>query len=196
MIYNSLEVKRQLFHLVAGLILAFLVYYSIITSFALLVLILLHLLFSLLSLRYSVPLFGWFLNQFERNDDLSNFPGKGSLSVLVGAFIVVFLFSKEIAVASLLILAVGDSIASLVGTHYKKRNHPLNDLKSLEGSFLGFLFAFVFALLVIPWLEALLASLFAMIFESLEIKIFHRKLNDNITIPIISAVVISLLRII
>ena len=47
---------------------------------------------------------------------------------------------------------------------------------------------------MLPWFEALLASLLAMIVEAVEIRIGAEQVDDNILIPLVAAIVIMVIR--
>lgn len=104
------------------------------------------------------------------------------------------LFPKEIAMASIMILALGDSVSHLYGLHYGKIKHPLSNAKFLEGTIAGFVAGFIGALIFLPWLEAFLASLAAMIVEAIEIKIGIGQVDDNLIIPIVAGTIVWAVR--
>ena len=120
---------------------------------------------------------------------------------LIGTLVVAAFFDKDIAMASIVILALGDSIPYLVGNKFQLFRSPFNEKKYLEGSFAGFLGACIGATFVL-WIsginmsfgfivvQAFFASLFAMIAEAIDIRIRLNKIDDNIIIPIVAACVI------
>ena len=191
----QLEIKRQLFHLFFGLVIVFLLKYNILNYYILLLLIIIGLIISLISKKYKIPIIWQFLEVFERKEDLKKFPGKGVIFYLIGSFIVVLLFPKDIAMASIIILALGDSVSHIIGVKYGKLKHPLTNKKFLEGSLAGLIAAFIGAYFFVSLLEAFFASLFAMIAESIDIKIGLEKVDDNIIMPLVAALVIFLIRV-
>ena len=99
------------------------------------------------------------------------------------AVVVVLLFPKDIAIASILILAFGDSISHVVGK-FGSMKHPFTDKKFLEGFVAGSIAAFIASFIVVGRIEALLGSVIAMSVESLDIKIKKVKVDDNLLMPI------------
>ena len=90
--------------------------------------------------------------------------------------------------AAIAIFALGDSAASLVGGAFSGKPLPLNKAKTLEGSLAGLLFAFLAgSVFVAPWV-ALVGAAVAMLVESLPLP-----LNDNISIPLCTGLVLTLL---
>jgi len=191
---NILEVRRQLFHLFFGIIIVVLLMYGFIDKWIILYLIIIGLILSFISKRMKIPLIYLFLENFERAEDLKKFPGKGVITFLIGAFLVTLFFSMDIAMPAILVLALGDSVSHIFGIHYGKRKHLLNNKKFIEGSIAGFIAAFIGALIFVPWHEAFFAALFAMIVEVIEIKIGAERVDDNIIIPLVAAIVITVVR--
>ena len=194
MAVNQLEIKRQIFHLFLGVATVLLLNYNIITAPLMLIGAVKGILLSLLSRKFRIPIVSWLLDTFERKEDLKTFPGRGAIYYAIGCFIAVALFPKDIAMASILILAFGDSASHFAGVHIGKIKHPLNDKKFLEGTLFGFIAAFVAASFVISPIEALLASLAAMLIEAVEVKFGSNMVNDNLIIPVLAGVVVYLVR--
>lgn len=191
---NKLEVRRQLFHLFFGIFTVILLLYGFIDKWFILYLILIGLIISFLSKKIKIPVIHWFLKKYERPEEIKKFPGRGVITYLIGAFLVTYLFSMEIAMASILVLAFGDSISHLFGIHYGKRKLFLNDKKFLEGSIAGLLAAFFGALVFLPWYEAFFAALFGMIAEVVELKLGADRVDDNIVIPLVAGIVVKIVR--
>lgn len=191
---NILETRRQIFHLFFGIVIVALLMYGFIDKWILLYLVIIGFIISLTSKRMKIPLINWFLENFERTEDLKKFPGKGVITFLIGAFLVTLFFSMDIAMPAILVLALGDSVSHIFGVHYGKRKHLLNNKKFIEGSIAGFIAAFIGALIFVPWHEAFFAALFAMIVEAIEIKIGAEQVDDNIVIPLVAAIVITVVR--
>ena len=98
--------------------------------------------------------------------------------------------------ASIMVLALGDSISHLYGLHYGKTKHPFSKTKFLEGTIAGIIFGFIGAFVFLPWWEALLASLAAMIVEAIEIKIGTQQVDDNLIVPFVAGAVVWIVRLI
>ncbi len=111
----------------------------------------------------------------------------GSVFFMVAALVVVILFRKEIAVSSLLVLCVSDPLSSLVGRRLGK--HRLFG-KSVEGSL-----AFFGSALIILVLSSISPSVaLAAAFVSTLTELFTpRFLDDNLTIPIVTGLALTLL---
>lgn len=189
---SKLEIRRQVFHLSAGLVFIGLIYFGIFTPLIVGVIIAAAFVLSVISKRYRLP--GYFiLKGLDRPEDIKRFPGKGGIFYLIGVFIALLLFPKYIAMASVMILALGDSIAPLVGQYGKIRN-PLNKKKFLEGSIAGIIAAGIGAAFFVGWLEAFLAAIAAMVVEGIGLRIGIHPIDDNITMPVVAGVVITVVR--
>lgn len=178
-----LELKRQAFHLSLGVLIVILLHFNIINLKFLMILLVLGIITSVLSRYIDIPLIKWFLERFDRKGPIS---GLGVITYFIGVILVLLFFEKNVALAGILVLALGDSLCHL--GRFGKIMNPINKKKKLEGSLLGIIGATVGAMFLVKPLEAFLGSFFAMVFESLDIKF----LGDNITVPLIAASVISL----
>ncbi len=191
---SKFEHKRQLFHILLGVFIAALLAYDFIDENLLLFAIILGIVISYLSRKTRIPVIYSLLEMFERKKELDKFPGKGIIFYLIGVYISLLLFSKDIALASVMVLAFGDSISHLFGLHYGKIRHPLSKAKFLEGTIAGFIAGFLGALIFLPWHEAFFASLAAMIAESIEIKVGMRQVDDNLIVPFAAGAVVWIIR--
>jgi len=193
---KKLELNRRLFHMGFGLLIVLLFYFDILTSLILLTVITTSLILSVLSRKYKIPIIYWGLKTFERKENLKKFPGRGVIYYLAGTLFVIVFFQKDIALASIMILALGDSFSHLVGRYYGTIRHPFSNKKFLEGAIAGIIFGFGGAVIFVKPLEAFLASLIAMVVEGFELKLGMERVDDNIVIPVVAAIVIWLLRLI
>ena len=109
---------------------------------------------------------------------------RGAFYFYLASAVSLFLFSQEIAALSIIVLALGDSFSTAVGIFGKCRIF-YNRKKTWEGTLAGFAAAFVGCFLINPYL-ALPAAFVGMLVESLPLKI-----DDNLTIPILTGVVLS-----
>lgn len=192
---NGSELRRQAFHICVGLALLFLTKYGILNPIRIFLILIFGIILSLLSKRYKIPVVYWFLEKFERKEELTKFPGRGVIYLFAGVLLSLKLFPPDIAYASIIILSLGDSISHLVGTRIGKVKHPLSDVKLLEGTLVGTLFAFIGALFFVPLLEALLASIGAMTAEVVEFEMNKRVVDDNIIVPLVAGTIMLLVRI-
>ena len=112
----------------------------------------------------------------------------GASYVFLGSFMVIWLFPKPIAVVALLFLTIGDSTACLIGMSFGRVR--IWGQKTLEGT-LAFLLS---SLLVtwwvpqIPFWVKLIGAGAASILE-----LIPWRLDDNLTIPSLSALVMYFL---
>jgi len=185
-----LEIRRQIFHIVLGFILVALLHYQIINSWHIFWILAAGIVISWISIQVRIPVIGWFLDKFERKQVR---PGKGAITYFIGVLLALQLFEFDIACASILILAVGDGVSSLVGPfgHLKTR---LSDKKLFEGTFAGGLSGGLAAMIFVSPLEGLAAAYIAMVFEAMEIRFNQKLLNDNVIVPLAAGAVIVLLR--
>lgn len=188
----QMESKRQLFHLVFGLVLVFLIHIEILTALIIGLVIIIGISLSLICKKTKIPAVDWFLKTFEREKDRKIMPGKGIIFMLIGVFIAVLFFDKNIAMASVMILALGDSVAPLVG-RYGKIKHPMSSKKYLEGAVAGFAAGFLGALLFVNVYAALFGALGAMIVEGIDLEIEINPLDDNIIIPVVASIIMVLI---
>ncbi|MBI2557849.1 hypothetical protein HYW20_00860 [Candidatus Woesearchaeota archaeon] len=191
---SSLEWNRQLFHIFFGIGIVFLLLYDFIDKNIILMFVVIGFILSNLSKKIRIPIIYNLLIKFERKEELKRFPGKGVIFYLIGIYISLLIFSKDIAMASIMVLALGDSISHLFGLHYGKIKHPLSKTKFLEGTFAGFIFGFIGAFVFLPFREAFFASLAAMVFEAIEIKIGTEQVDDNLTVPFIAGAAVWIVR--
>lgn len=187
-----LEIKRQPFHILLGLLLITLINKDILTPLILSIVIILALAGSIFLKKTKLKIAYKILKFVERKDALEKLPGKGLMAYLIGALLVLIIFEKNIAIASIMILALGDSFSRLIGP-FGKIKHPFNNTKFLEGVIAGIIAASLGAMLFISPLKAITASFFAMVLEGIDLKFFKLKIDDNITIPLIAGLVIWLM---
>jgi dolichol kinase len=87
------------------------------------------------------------------------------------------------------IFALGDSTASIFGKMFGRRTLSFNKGKTLEGSLIGFVFAFsAAAFFVNPFMAASGAAV-AMLIESLPLPI-----NDNLVLPLVTGALLTFMR--
>lgn len=141
--------------------------------------------FELLRLKFAYPR-KWFYRLFGRfvREEEARRP-TGASYTLMASLIVFHLFPSDIAILAFIFMAIGDPVATLVGTYLGRiRIHD----KTLEGHLACFgtcvLTGYIYTHLVTPISPALIiaGSMGATIGEALP----HR-LNDNLTMPILAA---------
>jgi dolichol kinase/membrane-associated phospholipid phosphatase len=187
---NELELRRQLLHLIVGTILIILFISQLLTKEILLVVTLIGIFLSILCRFKNLPLITKVLNIFERDHDINTFPGKGVVFMFLGTTITFYVFPPHIAMASLTILTIGDSLTHMVGKYLGSIKTPLNSHKNIEGFIMGALFSALFAAFFVPFPYALIASFIVMFIELLTVKIGKYKIDDNLYLTIISGFIL------
>ena len=92
---RNIEAKRQLFHMLFGILIVILLMYGLIGKSHIFSLIIIGIIISFISKKYKILLIYWFLRNFERDRDLKKFPGKGIIFYLIGIFLVLSFFSFD-----------------------------------------------------------------------------------------------------
>ena len=190
---TELEIKRQLMHIFSGILIVLLLYFDLINSLILFILVVVGFILSFLSKKIKIPVIYSFLKTFDREEDLKKFPGKGSIFYVLGAFLATLFFQKDIAMASIIILALGDSVSRIVGP-YGYLKHPFHSEKFLEGIIAGAFTGFVGAMFFVSWQSAAIASTISMLIEGIDLRVKGFKIDDNLTIPLVAGFVMWLLR--
>ncbi|MBC8311235.1 MAG: hypothetical protein H8E72_02950 [Candidatus Marinimicrobia bacterium] len=109
----------------------------------------------------------------------------GASFVFWGALLTFIIFDNKIAGIALIIMSFADAMAAIVGVGFGKTK-LLN--KSLEGSFAFFMTTFlILYIFKIPLLLSLSVSMLATITELIQIP----KINDNISIPLVVALILT-----
>jgi dolichol kinase len=116
------------------------------------------------------------VNSFERESAETNYMGAILFFLAIGAILLIFPF--KIAILSIIVLSVGDSLSTLVGVHFGKHRTKINPKKSWEGTVGGFLAALAVCLLFTNPPAALVAAGIGMFMELMPIRI-----NDNLLMP-------------
>jgi dolichol kinase len=186
---------RKFIHIFLGSVLIFLFYidFPIIYVFYFLVFCFI---LALINKKHSLPIVTFFVKSFGKpNED--NLPGKGFLLFLIGFILTRQLFSKEVALASLIVLTYGDSLSHIFAISFPLfKISGVVKYKTILGVFLASLFC---SILISSFLEFYFLVSFICSFVSLFIEVFQFKiedviLDDNILIPLVCGVVILLLQ--
>lgn len=117
----------------------------------------------------------------------------GALYMVMSTVLVLFIFEKGIAIASLFFLGIGDVAASLVGWKFGRIKFFG---KSLEGSIACFAACFLAGYVLIS--VGLDITLLMVVYGALAATIaelFPIKINDNLTMPVAAAVAMHLARV-
>ena len=140
--------------------------------------------------RHFVPLiksiFSFFFNKMLREHELK---GKltGATWVMIASCVSITLFSKPVAILSLVYMSLGDTAAGLIGQKYGK--HRIGN-KTWEGFVAGLIVCIIIAINydMLPKHIALSGALVAMIMEIMPIP-----LDDNFKIPLGSGGIMMML---
>lgn len=126
------------------------------------------------------------MNTFERPENRKTFPGKGPIFFVLGSIIVVYFFPLKIALASIIILTLGDALSHIFGKLLSRRTYKY--LKSVEGTIAGVAFSFFGALLFVNVFAAFFGSLLSITLETLKIDF----IDDNLLVPVTAALIMSI----
>ncbi|MFQ6089140.1 MAG: diacylglycerol/polyprenol kinase family protein [Candidatus Methanofastidiosia archaeon] len=183
------EIKRKSVHSVGNLVpILYFFFEKRIALILLFSLMMIVLILEFLRLRFERVnrFFLWFFSGLEREHERKGISAPAFTSI--SFFLTVLLFSKEIAIAALFFLTLGDTVAALVGRRFGKRR--FQD-KSLEGSLACFLTCLFIGLLILDFKLALFGALAATLAEASPLRI-----DDNFKIPLFSGGVMQVLKII
>ena len=112
----------------------------------------------------------------------------GPLTLALGAFVCLWCLPSEIGLACILIAAIGDSVAAVVGQRWGRVAWPHNRGKTLEGSAVFSVSAIACALVYLPLPTALALTVLATFFESLPVQDW-----DNFLTPVGSGMTVAVL---
>jgi dolichol kinase len=132
-----------------------------------------------------------FIAKREELRDLS-----GTTYTLMGCTIVMVFMPKTVGITAILFNIFGDLFATIIGIRFGKTK--ILGEKTLEGSLACFISLIIVVAwsnwkLQLPWVVGIIGAVIATITELVPIKIHNFKINDNLTIPILSGVVMWLL---
>ncbi|MBA7551107.1 hypothetical protein ES705_43642 [subsurface metagenome] len=177
------ELQRKAVHVTSVLIV--ILYYflpkeAILLLLTLFLILFLEVEFIRLDLKLKLPLFHK-LYRDKEEDRLS-----GGAFFLIGAIIAISVFSKEIAIAAILMTTIGDSFAALFGKRFGKTWIPKLKDRAVEGCtaefavnlLIGFVFLDSYSY---SWLVILVMAGTATIVETVV-----NKIDDNLLIPLFS----------
>lgn len=116
---------------------------------------------------------------------------------ILGAFISILVFPKQIAIASILMLAIGDAASGIVLTVKKEplesREGYKKRIKPPEVILIMFIVSFLVGYLIVNSLPvAISGAIGATIADGIYLKIYGVTIDDNLTIPLYSGFLMSL----
>lgn len=183
------ELVRKAIHIALGIITCVLIDFNIIEPFYLFVFLAFIIAFSFLSRKKRLPIIGWFLEHFDRPE---HFPAKGFITYMIGMILSLELFPLPFALASIIVLALGDGIAALARP-FSKRKTALSNKHLIEETIAGIVAGAIGAAFFVSIPQAIVASSFAMFLEAIEIRFNNKILDDNILIPLAAGTSLLLL---
>jgi dolichol kinase len=113
---------------------------------------------------------------------------------MIGAFLSILIFEKRIAIAAILMLAIGDAASGLTGAviHEDKPELYERRMKSPEVMRVMFVTSLILGWLVLHSIPvAVLGALGATIADGVPLRVYNVLIDDNLTIPLLSGVLMS-----
>ena len=191
------EVARKAIHLSSLSIPV--IYWFISRELALLLLLPLFSGFFLIDLlkNFFTPVSIWYHKTFDsmlRTHELTQAKNhlNGATYIVMAALLLVLFFPKIIAVAAFSLVAVSDTLAAIIGKSFGK--HRFGQ-KSVEGSAAFFLSALI-VVSIVPGLNLFIGVIMAItatLTEAFMVRVGAFKIDDNLSIPLSSAIVGTLL---
>lgn len=189
---DMFEFRREVVHILVGISFVMFLLFVPYSEFALFEILILGCFISFLSTMYRIPIVSDFLCLFERECNMKKFPGKGIIFFFIGSLLVLQLFPRDIAIASILILTFADPISHFVGANFGK-TALISKRKYIEGTIAGTIIGFIFASFFVNPFIAFAGSFIAMFLEYVEIAMAEQTLDDNLLIPLVAGSVMRLL---
>jgi dolichol kinase len=124
-------------------------------------------------------------DEFKTVERANSLPFKGAIEFGLGCFLATILFSESVSMACIAVMALADSLSTLVGYYFGKYKLPINKKKTWEGSTAFFFISFFILALFTNPLNALLLALIATFAEMLPFA------DDNLSIPIVLGISMS-----
>jgi len=126
-------------------------------------------------------------DEFKTLERPNALPFKGAIEFGLGCFLATILFSENVAIACIAVLALADSSSTLIGYYFGKHKLPINKKKTWEGSTTFFLIS-IFTLSF--FVEPLIALILALITTFVEMLPYT---DDNLSIPLALGISMSLI---
>lgn len=135
----------------------------------------------------------FFIHFMRDNEATGNFKPSGVTYMMLGILVTVILFSKPVAITSLVVLILADSAAALVG---RKIGVELPNGKSLEGAAAFVISAIMISLMCREYIE-LTSSFAAILFASIAaamVEFFSKeiRIDDNLSIPLTFGAILTI----
>jgi len=185
----ALEIRRKSFHAILGILVVIALHFlgNRIIFFSSVIFFAINVLFRDRIMRSKrVPFVSEMLDIFERKKFRKTNPGKGAFFYCVAVIFLTALFPRQVCEISLLILAVSDALSTIIGMKYG--SIKLKENKSLEGSLAFYLSALFILLRYNSPLDAVIIAFSATFME------FQSWVDDNFSVPVGTAVVMTIMR--
>ena len=183
----TFEIKRKFFHVaMLGYILIYALILNTIGSKAVGLLSLGIILVGFIILEYyrinkklKIPIFGKLWKKEEKKI------WGGEMYYMIGIIIVLLFFDFKIALASVFMLAFGDAVATIVGLTFGTTKLKTKKRKTLEGSAAELITDLIVGYVILrSWVLVIPMAITATLAE-----IYSNKIDDNLTVPIVSGIV-------
>lgn len=184
------HIERKALHFLFGVFIVLLMISNFYVELILFVLLIFGIVMSFVLNKFKIPILSFLVHKLSKKNE---FPGQGLVIFNLSALIVYLIFPVKIAIASIIILSIIDPIGLLIGLKYGKIKVPFNKNKHIEGRIIGAILCTIILSFMFNFIAALITSIFAIIFESLDVNIKKHKVDDNLTVPLISAIVLYIL---
>ncbi len=190
---TQLELRRKLAHALTGAVILILLRFNIINALILSIILVMGGVLSLIIRKYPLPIIYQLLCFFERPKDIKTFPGRGSFFLVLGSFLAVILYAKNVALAAIAIMTVGDALTTIIGMYFGKTKNPLNHNKHFEGTVVAIIFSTLAAMFFVDFSHAFIGATIGMLVEFFMLRYFSRYLDDNLLIPLVAGFAMMLL---
>ncbi len=192
------NLRRKIFHLAYGIGLAVLIHSQLINNLQLGLITLAFAGYVLITRYQPKNKLLDFIAYFERSSNLK-YLGLGPLFFLISAVTTMTLFKNPVAVAAILNLAIGDSVNAIIGYFWYKSKFPsqlkktsLKRKKRIPPAIAAGIATIIITLNYVSLQQAVIGALVTFILEFSQPKIGKRELDDNLLIPTISGLAMSL----
>ena len=190
--YNNKEIIRKLIHVIFGLTLISLIYFEYYYLPLIIPFLAISIGASFFFKKHKKGKYYDLIKKYERSKDMNRFPGKGFITFQIGTLLTYLLFQKHIIIASLIILTIGDSTEHIIGRYFKKVK-IFNNKKNIEGTIVAIIFTMQINFFIINYKIAIISSTIVMFIELFEFKLGKILFDDNLYLPVIAGIIITLL---
>jgi dolichol kinase len=186
-------VLRKIIHLCFGLFILLLYYLDFYVLEILSALLIIGIIFSLTCKQYKLPLIYDLLKLLGKNKE---FYGLGMLIFCFSGLFLYAIFPRLIAFSAIFVLAVADSIGAVIGVLFGKIQLAHNPEKHIEGRLIAFFICVMVLSFIFGWFIATITSFIAILVESTNIKLKKINIDDNLLMPLVTAITLYILTII